>query len=931
MHIPTATYRVQFGPTLDFKTAYEVVIPYISELGISDIYASPIFKSRKGSSHGYDVVDPTELNPELGNAVDWEHLTSEVKSNGLGWLQDIVPNHMAFHRENPFLADILENGPSSRFFDFFDIDWEHPSPTLHGKLLAPFLGGFYGDILEKGEIKLFYGQNGLEVRYFDLAFPLSMDSYQMVFAHKLGKLKQSLGAAHPDYIKLLGALYVLKTLPVLADDVERYDQIMFVKRTLWELYMENPSVREFYDSQLKLFNGTPGISDSFKLLHELLANQFFRLTFWKFAKEEINYRRFFNINDLISVKVENSKVFDLTHSLILDMVKKGVFTGLRVDHVDGLHDPSGYLERLREKTGPETYIVVEKILAPKEQLPPWPVQGTTGYDFLSALNRLMCRPANKRSLTRIYASLTGTRKSFEEISREKKQLILEEHMAGDIENLARMLKEIANRDRHGSDITLYGLRRAIKEILAAFPVYRTYVNGQGIRKEDKTIMETALAEAEKKSPALTHEFSFIRRFLLLEFPDHIDENEKMEWIDITMKFQQFTAPLAAKGVEDTAFYVYNRLISLNEVGCTPSLLGIRLKDFHDLMAARAKKYPHSLNSTSTHDTKRGEDVRARLNILSEIPFEWEKKVKSWMKINKDKKTVDKGRAMPDINDEYFLYQILIGTLPPAGKPDSEYINRICNYLIKAVREAKIHTAWLKPDAEYENAFVTFFKKIITENPVFVESLLSFHNKIAFLGMINSLSQTTLKTTLPGIPDFYQGTELWDLSLVDPDNRRPVDFKTRKKILEKIKKGFSENKYKLIDELKDNWHTGEIKLFLTWRLLNARAKNKDAFSHGSYLPIYASGDKAGHIVAFARCLADKWIITVTTRFPAGFIEPNIWPTPATWGKTYLSLPPGAPSHMENVLLDQSVKIQQNLLDVSELLKTLPSAVLIGKTS
>jgi (1->4)-alpha-D-glucan 1-alpha-D-glucosylmutase len=708
VRIPIATYRVQLHRGFGFADLRKI-LPYLSELGISDVYASPIFKARQGSLHGYDVVNPGELNPELGDPEDFEALAQEIKKHAMGWLQDIVPNHMAFDAQNEMLADVLENGNRSPYFEYFDVLWDHPDTAMKGRLLAPFLGRFYGESLEQGEIRILYDQKGFRIAYYDLSFPLKIESYAHILTHGLERLKKRLGRNHPDFIKLLGILYVLKTLSSQEGEEDGYEQVSFIKNTLWEIYTGCADIRAFIDENLKTYIDPQDPGDRARRLDPLLSEQMFRLSFWKVATEEINYRRFFSINDLISLKVEREEVFHRVHRLIFKLAEEGKITGLRVDHIDGLHDPKLYLERLRE-AGKGLYTVVEKILETGEELPlDWPVEGTTGYEFLDALSGIFCDKKSAKAFSRGYAAFTRLKHEFDELVFEKKRLILEKHMTGDIDNLARQLKTISSQDLYGSDITLYGLKRALTEVMACFPVYRTYVRAETVKKEDRAYIGEAVDQARKRNPELGHELDFVERFLLLRFGGDLSEEEKAQRLAFVMRFQQFTGPLMAKGVEDTALYVYNRLLSLNEVGGNPRHFGLSMDQFHDWNARRMKRRPHGLSATSTHDTKRGEDTRARLNALSEVPEEWERQVKAWSRINKTKKKNVRGLNVPDRNDEYFLYQTLLSVLPFEEEAFPEFVSRIKAYVIKAVREAKVHTAWLKPDEDYETAYLSLWR------------------------------------------------------------------------------------------------------------------------------------------------------------------------------------------------------------------------------
>lgn len=954
MRIPSATYRLQFNPTFGFTKAKEIV-QYLFDLGISDVYASPIFKAKKGSLHGYDVVDTNQLNPELGSAEDFEELIRASKARGMGWIQDIVPNHMAFDGENSMLMDVLENGQSSEYFDFFDIEWNHPYESIQGRLLAPFLGRLYGESLEEEEIKLQYDRDGFSVRYYELKLPLRPESYASVITHRLNTLREKLGEDHPDFIKLLGILYSIKNMPVSREDVsERYHQIRFIKRMLWELYRENPDIKRFTDENIEIFNGTKGVAESFNRLDSLLSEQFFRLSFWKVATEEINYRRFFNINDLISLRMEDENVLEQTHGLIIGLAKDGKFTGLRVDHIDGLYDPNGYLGRLRERAG-EVYLVVEKILDLEEELPAtWPVQGTTGYDFMNYVNGIFCKTRNARAFSKIYTEFTRFKTSYEDLVCDKKRLIIGKEMAGDVDNLAHLMKRISGRYRHSSDITLYGLKRALVDVLALFPVYRTYISKEAFSKTDQLYITEAVKKAKQRNPGLLYELDFIEKFLLLEFEEYLKEEEKEEWFHFVMKFQQFTGPLMAKGFEDTIFYIYNRLLSLNEVGGSPDKFGIAMKEFHGFNQKRAHFWPHSMNATSTHDTKRGEDVRARINILSEVPKEWENSIKKWSRSNKRKKKLVNGTSVPDRNDEYFLYQTLIGAFPFDETERPSFIERVRDYMVKAVREAKVHTAWLKPDTEYEEAFVSFIEEILTpsEDNEFLKEFLPFQKRVASYGIFNSVSQALIKITSPGLPDFYQGTELWDLNLVDPDNRRPVDFEKRRKILQEIRDKANKDILALINELFLTKEDGRIKLFLINRALAARRENSEVFQKGVYAPLEVGGRFKDHIVAYMRKMDTPQIqmytahkhaprnkakssseglqaITVVPRVVTSLVSEDRYPVGReVWDDTHIILPGYGPSVWRNVITSEVIKSEGTLL-IGDVLRHFPGALLLSE--
>jgi (1->4)-alpha-D-glucan 1-alpha-D-glucosylmutase len=926
MRIPIATYRIQFTPQFGFDNA-RAIAAYLADLGISDLYASPIFKARSGSTHGYDIVDATQLNPELGTNESFDALVDEVQSLGMGWLQDIVPNHMAYTSENLYLMDVLEHGPDSSYTDYFDLSWNAPFGDRQERILAPLLGDFYGASLENGHIQLQYEENGLTVNYYSLKLPLRLESYTKFITHNLGKLTRTLGRNHPDFIKLLGILYILKNVPSEVAGKQRQDQIAFIKGLVWELYTTNDAIHEFIDENLQTFNGEVGNSESFNLLDDLLNDQFYRLAFWKVGAEEMNYRRFFTVNELISVKVEELRVFNNTHSLIQKLVEEGKFTGLRIDHIDGLYNPIQYLERLQEKMG-DVYITVEKILELTEDLPEnWKIEGTSGYDFLNYINGVFCQVANESSFDKIYQNFISSRVNYASVVKDKKHLILEKNLAGDIDNLALLLKNVSSKYRYGNDFTLNGLKRAIAEVLTLFPIYRTYITPDGIGDSDRATIQEVIRQAKEQTPLLQNELTFIEKLMLLEFDNSLTQTEREQWIYFVLRMQQYSGPLMAKGVEDTTLYVYNRLLSLNEVGGNPSHFGIDVNKFHTFNKQHQATWPHTMNTTATHDTKRGEDVRARLNVLSEIPDEWEEQVNTWSAINRGHRSDRHGFAIPDRNDEYFLYQTLVGAFPFAEHEQASFVERVKDYIIKAIREAKVHTAWLRPDSEYEEACTSFIEKILDPSisGEFLEVFHPFQGRIADYGIFNSLSQTLLKITAPGVPDFYQGTELWELSLVDPDNRRPVDFEQRRTYLSTIREQAKTDILRLIQELLNQKTDGRIKLFLTAQLLQARTNYVSLFQDGDYLPLEIQGTYANHIIAFARREGNQTAIAIAPRFLTSLIQPRDNPLgESVWQDTHLQLPPGT---WTNVLTQQPLQTT-NTLSIGSALLHFPVALLIS---
>jgi (1->4)-alpha-D-glucan 1-alpha-D-glucosylmutase len=928
MRIPTATYRIQFHSEFGFDAAKNIT-DYLANLGISDLYASPIFKAKTGSTHGYDVVNPNQLNPELGPEESFEALVQTLKQHQMGWLQDIVPNHMAYDSQNRWLMDVLENGPTSDYVDYFDIVWNSPFEQSYQPILTPLLGNFYGESLENGEIQLKYDETGLTVNYYSSSIPLRLESYATFLTQNLGKLVRTLGRRHPTFIRLLGILYVLRHVPAEVTGKQREDQTEFVKGMLWELYTDNPDIKTFIDENLQVFNGEKGNPESFNLLDTLLSEQFFRLSYWKVGAEEINYRRFFTVNELISVKVEELKVFNATHDLIFKLVNEGKITGLRVDHIDGLYDPTQYLERLQDKVK-DTYITVEKILQPGEDLPKiWTIQGTSGYDYLNYINGLFCKTENQQKFDQIYEKITGMRLSFEQLAIDKKHLILDKNLAGDLDNLAKLMKKISSKHRYANDFTINGLKRALAEVLTLFPIYRTYANAEGVLESDRSYVEAVIQTAREHAPFLQNELNFIEKLLLLEYEDALNQTEKEQWLYLVMRIQQYTGPLMAKGVEDTALYVYYRLLSLNEVGGNPDRFGISPAEFHDFNQQRQERWLHTMNTTSTHDTKRGEDVRARINVLSEIPEEWQQQVQAWSDLNRHYKTSSKSLAMPDRNDEYAFYQTLVGAFPFAEAELGGFVDRVKDYVLKASREAKVYTAWLRPNSVYENALIDFVGKVLEpaeQNP-FLQEFLPFQKRVAYYGIFNSLSQTLLKLTSPGVPDLYQGSELWDLSLVDPDNRRPVNFEQRHAYLEAIQTQTQADILSLMTDLLDNKEDGRIKLFLIVQTLKARAEYLDIFQQGDYLPLQVNGKFQDHIIAFARGDKNRMALSIAPRFLTSLIQPGEDPLGDRWADTSVVLP-SASTTWKNAVTGQSLEANGTLL-MSEALQHFPVALLVNQ--
>ncbi len=929
MQIPVATYRLQFNKKFTFTDA-EKIVRYLQRLGISHVYSSPIFKARCGSMHGYDIVDYDVISEDAGGKEWFDQLTDKIKKSGMGWILDIVPNHMAIDKDNRLLNDLLENGPENTQSLHFDIDWNHHYDSLQGKLLLPILGNVYAACLENGELKLTYQKKGFALAYYDYLFPLKIESYVSILGQKLEELLDLTDRESAGIIKFLGVLYVIKNLPSARNADGRFDEISFAKEMLWELYSQNAIIQSYIDNILIEFNGNKGDPGSFTLLDNIHDEQYYKLSYWKVANEELNYRRFFIINDLISVRVEDPAVFDTVHKLVCQLYNDGQINGLRIDHIDGLYDPAGYLQRLRSSIT-DGYIVVEKILGTDESLPDdWMVEGTTGYDFCNIVNQLFCCSKNELKYTQLYQKFSGNYNSFEKTVKDAKRLILKKNMAGDIDNLASLIKTISTHDRWGSDITLYGLRSALVELMIRFPVYRSYINTNRLSDEDRLNLQKAINSARSDEPGLGREFDFIERFLFLRYDEGLSEDQKLKWTEVVMRFQQFTGPLSAKGVEDTVFYDFNRLISLNEVGGNPASFGIEVNQFHEFCKYRKKQFPFSMNNTSTHDSKRGEDARMRINYLSEIPEIWEEHINSWREINKKYKSKKYGVEIPDGNDEYFFYQTLIGTYPFDTGCNDSYRKRLREYMLKAVREAEIHTAWIEYDKDYERGILSFVDSVTDEtiSREFFDTFIPFVRDAAKFGSYYSLSQCLLKMTTPGIPDFYQGSELWDLAMVDPDNRNLVDFEKRQRMINND--GFDTgNDYRSFQSMLEDYSSGIAKMLLINSVLSFRKRNRDIFDNGDYIDLNSSGEYCNSIVPFMRIVEDKAVIVIAVRQLVSIEAFDRFPLPPdVWGDTCIELPELPVNNWREIITGKMMGVQ-NKIYMSDVLEMFPGAVLVSE--
>jgi malto-oligosyltrehalose synthase len=819
--VPVSTYRLQVHGGFPLAAARDIV-PYLKRLGVGAVYTSPYFAAEPGSTHGYDVTNHNEINPEAGGAEAHAAFTDAIRAAGMQHVVDFVPNHMGISTAtNPWWRDVLANGPAAPSAHFFDIDWNPFKTELRRKLLLPILGDQYGIVLERGELRLELRDDQLRLTYFDHWLPINARHF-------------------PD----------LHRLPDLS-----------------------PPERE---ALLSRFNGVPGQPKSFDALHELLEDQAYRLAYWRTASHEINYRRFFDVNTLAGLRVEDPDVFTSIHQLLARLVREERVTGVRIDHPDGLFDPARYFEMLQDlaaeswgvSRAPGTrplYVVAEKILSGRERLPSaWAAHGTTGYNFLNQVNGLFVQPANARRMRRVYGKVTGRTQTFDDLLYECKRLIMDTAMASELTVLAHMIDRIGEGNRRSRDFTLNSLRDMLVEVVACFPIYRTYVNDQGWAPDDRAALERAIVRARRRNPAMDSTmFDFFREVMFPRDPADVpvsgpdrrggyppaDETEGAERLRFAMKFQQYTGPLQAKGLEDTAFYRHNVLLSLNEVGGDPSRFGVPASDFHEMNQLRRQEWPYEMLATSTHDTKLGEDVRARIDVLSEMPDEWEREVSKWMRLNKGARTIVDGEPAPDRNDEYRFYQVLLGAWPAD-------VARIQTYMTKSVKEGKEHSSWINPDEAYETAIATYVERTLAgpEAVKFLPAFHAFQEHVGRCGLLNTLSQVVLKIASPGVPDFYQGSELWDLNLVDPDNRRPVDFALRQQALDRIDALLAQppaTRGPGVTALLEHWKDGAVKLLVTAAGLRLRSAEAALFLEGDYLPLDVDITVDARVVAFAR--------------------------------------------------------------------------------
>jgi (1->4)-alpha-D-glucan 1-alpha-D-glucosylmutase len=923
--VPDATYRVQLHAGFTFEHL-AAIIPYLHELGISDVYASPIFRAAPGSTHGYDVCDQNEVNPELGGRAGLEKVSALLRERGMGLLLDFVPNHMGI--EGPFnwrWLDVLENGPLSRYASFFDIHWNPRQTLLQERVLVPMLGDFYGRVLEDGQLQLRFEDHAFWVCYGALRFPLSPDSHGTILdrlawfknpgspvAHKLEELANRF-RIHPD--------------PTVGESAEaagqRTEERDALRRELAAL-LEQENLREDLQAVLKALNGTKGDAASFDNLHHILEEQHYRLAYWKSGSHEINYRRFFAVDTLVGVHMERAEVFEDTHRLLRDLLAQGVATGVRIDHIDGLWDPAEYLQRLAALSpDPEkpAYTLVEKILTGHEALPPgWLVHGTSGYEFAGSLVNLLIDPEKAGLFNAIYRDFSGAQLDPDEEAYQLKLFIMEELFPNAIDTLVEELELRVNSDRRWRDWTTNDLRLALSRIIACLSVYRTYRRaGEPMGPADIEVVERAVEAALKRNASSDPlAFHFVRDVWIGKYPDAQAQAGVEKWADAwVMTLQQYTGAIMAKSIEDTFFYRYVRLFGANEVGHHPGEFGRAPESFHEENARRRRDWPACLLGTSTHDTKLAEDARARLLALSEIPERWADFLREWREANQGLKSRVGEQLAPDANEEYLLYQILLAAWPLREEElDDVFRERMRNYMRKALAESKTNTNWASPNEAWLKATTDFVDGLLDRNRAgtFWPTFTAFAADLAQRGALFSLAQVALKLTSPGVPDIYQGCDLWDLSTVDPDNRRPVDYAVRDKLLGNLEGAQAA-------DLLEKWRDGRIKLHVIRAILRHRRKHSALFAGGDYTPLTLEGEHARNFLAFERRHGDERLVVIAViRLGAKFDV-------ATLGEgTRLALPEGAPAQWTSLLTAGGIEAREGRLDVATALGGLPVAVL-----
>ena len=936
---PRATYRVQLNAGFTFNDAANIV-PYLARLGISHLYTSPILKARPGSMHGYDVIDHTVLNPELGTEADFERLVALLHEHEMGLIVDIVPNHLGIMGcDNEWWLDLLENGPAAHAASHFDIDWHPNRASLRNRVLVPILGAPFGTVLERGELAVEFDpeKGAFRVQYFEHCFPIDPREYPRIFAGMFDG-DATLPPDDPDRADFESLLTAFGNLPPRDDaspesQAVRYRDKEAHKRRLVRLVERSPAIRERIVAAVRRINGVVGEPQTFDALDRLLDAQAYRLAYWRVAIDEINYRRFFDVNDLAALRMNEPSVFDETHALIFRLIDSGHIDGLRIDHSDGLFDPQDYFDRLQGRFGDPAakplYVVTEKILAIHERLPEtWPVHGTTGYDFVALANGWLVNPDHEAALTRLYRQFAGVGDSFDEIAYQAKKLVMRTSLAAEVEVLATQLDRIAQLDRHTADFTRASTREAIVETIARFPVYRTYVSERGESAEDRRVVQWAINVARSNTGGDKSIYDFLRDVLLADAAQGRPASQARAMLEFAMKFQQVTAPVMAKGIEDTAFYRYNRLVSVNEVGGDPRRIAFSTAAVHQENLERAKNWPHSMLASSTHDTKRSEDVRARIAVLSEIPELWRRHLGRWNRLNRSKRRqLDAGSA-PTRNDEYLIYQTLLGVWSP-HEPSGRLIERVQAYLVKATREEKRATSWMHPNEEYEQAVGAFVERLL-EHPqqsAFHKDFTMLAEIVSYFGHLNSLAQTILKLTSPGVPDLYQGTEAMSLALVDPDNRRPVDYAANARLLDELAQVSPSDWGSRLATAVGSPYSNDAKLLVTSRLLQLRRELAALFAHGEYVPLQTNGALKDHVLAFARTHEGRTVVVVLAKWMAQLMKAQTQlPVADVWGDTSVAFASEAAESLRDIFTGATLAPADGVLRMVDVLRVAPFAVL-----
>ncbi|MBE0548754.1 MAG: malto-oligosyltrehalose synthase [Rubrivivax sp.] len=917
--VPRATYRVQLHAGFRFADA-TALVPYLADLGVSHLYCSPVLRARPGSQHGYDVVDHGELNPELGTRDEFDRLVAALHRHGMGLLVDIVPNHMGvLGGDNAWWLDVLENGASSTYANYFDIDWHSPDPALTGKVLLPILGDQYGLVLERGELQLaFDAERGyFTLRYHEHRMPLDPAAYGPLLRRALQTLPAPLGSR----AELQAVADGLDRLPAHhgADGqarLRRQADKSALKARLAACLRRQPALVQAIDGVVARINGRPGERASFDTLSALIDAQPYRLAHWRVAGDEINYRRFFDINELAALRMERAEVFEATHRLILELAAAGAIDGLRLDHPDGLADPAGYFSRLQRRYAevaglppplpgsdgmpPELplYVVAEKIVAAHEQVPrDWALHGTTGYRFANVVNGLLIDPASKARLDRVWRVFAPDEfEGFDTLSWRCRHVVMDGSLAGELTVLSGTLLRLAREDRRTRDFTLHSLRQALADVVASFPVYRTYIVDKPSR-QDRKYIDWAIGRARRRSVAADASvFDFLRQVLLGRPLPGAPAGLAERYRAFAQRLQQYTAPVVAKGIEDTALYRHHRLISVNDVGGEPDDFGISVAAFHAITRERAQHRPSAMLTTSTHDAKRSEDVRARIDVISEMPAAWRLATRRWTRMNRRHKHTVNARLAPTRNDEYLLYQLLVGSLPAGAIDDAglaEYAARIQQAMLKSVRESKAVSSWMNPNEAYEAALAAFVQALLgrREGNLFLADLQSNAEVIAWYGALNGLTLAVVKTLSPGVPDFYQGHELIGLSLVDPDNRRPIDFAQRRRLIEESRQLLAlPDRGAALRELVAHAVDGRAKFWVTWRALQLRREHDAMLRQSEYVPLEVRGTHARHIVAFGRRHGGAWLVVIAARLYASLGCPvGAAPQGVDWADTAVVWP------------------------------------------